>query len=237
MTTSSTLEYGQFSRLQGNRPLVEKHVLALVHSIEAVGNLTSKMPVQVNKDLEILDGQHRLEACRRLGLPIYYEIIDNMTIAEVRTINRQRRNWTWQDYGYSYAAGGLQSYQDFMQLYEAYAYPFAVLLQAVGTHDHAENFRSGQLVVKDMPGATQKLEQLQACIAVLQGFGFKASRSFMLAMLNIFNAPGYTQGHMLAQFKAYGGQLSEWLMVSDSMQNIEHIYNLGLSSKGAVKLY
>ena len=64
--------YDEFRTLNANRNVSENHVKQIKAAIETVGNLTEVVPIIVNENKEIIDGQHRFEACKELGLPIFY---------------------------------------------------------------------------------------------------------------------------------------------------------------------
>lgn len=73
-----TQEYDKFSLLSANRDISKGHVQSLKASIEKLGNITEKVPIIVNQNLEIIDGQHRFQALKELGLPVFYIVADGM---------------------------------------------------------------------------------------------------------------------------------------------------------------
>lgn len=88
----STLDYNIFKIIRGNRPIKASHVQDLMNSIRE-NNLLKARPILVNENLEVIDGQHRLEAAKILGVEIYYEIIEGLKINDVAIINSNQRNW------------------------------------------------------------------------------------------------------------------------------------------------
>jgi hypothetical protein len=48
----------------------------------------------------IVDGQHRLEACRELKIPVYYIIDEKAQEDDLIHLNTVRSNWTLPDYVY-----------------------------------------------------------------------------------------------------------------------------------------
>lgn len=62
-----TDKYSIFRRLSGNRDVKEARVKKIMRSIEKVGYIPN--PIIVNENMEVVDGQGRLEAVKRLGLP------------------------------------------------------------------------------------------------------------------------------------------------------------------------
>lgn len=60
-----TNNYDMFKRLEGNRFVDPKKVNKLKKSINEVGYISN--PIIVNEKMEVIDGQHRLEALKELG--------------------------------------------------------------------------------------------------------------------------------------------------------------------------
>ena len=112
-----TTDYAIFNKLEGNRDVYSVH--KIVKSIKKVGYIPS--PICVNEKMEIIDGQNRLEACKKLGLPVHYYIVKGIGVEEARQMNIGRRNWTQLDYVKSYAAEGRIEYVRFLQMVESHS--------------------------------------------------------------------------------------------------------------------
>ena len=63
--------YTKFTLFDNNREINETHVEKLIASMRKSGQL---MPVVVTQNMEVVDGQHRLKACEKLGVPVSYVI-------------------------------------------------------------------------------------------------------------------------------------------------------------------
>lgn len=103
-----TENYSIFKRLSGNRGVEDSRVLSILKSIQNVGYI--KNPIIVNEKYEVIDGQGRLEACKRLGLPVYYSIAEGAGIEECIAMNINQKNWKVEDYINSYGELGINSY-------------------------------------------------------------------------------------------------------------------------------
>ena len=68
-----TDEYNIFTFAEGNRAINPAQVKNLIKSIENIGLIPT--PIVVNEKMQILDGQHRVEACRQLKMPVYYIVV------------------------------------------------------------------------------------------------------------------------------------------------------------------
>lgn len=93
-----TKDYSIFKIMKsGNRKVDERHVKRLVEVV-AKENLLHTKPIIVNKKMEVLDGQHRLEVAKILNVPIYYNIVEDMTPLQVAVVNTHQKNWVCGDY-------------------------------------------------------------------------------------------------------------------------------------------
>ncbi len=92
-----TKEYEKFKYIEGNRNIESKHVNELIKSISEK-NLLSIRPIIVDKDFNILDGQHRLEAAKSLNLPIFYIQIQSDLHSEMVRLNQNNKNWKIKDF-------------------------------------------------------------------------------------------------------------------------------------------
>lgn len=101
-----TNDYDKFKRLEGNRDV--KTAKKVLDSINAVGYVLS--PILVNEKFEIIDGQHRLEALKKLNLPVYYIMQPGIGEEECKYLNTGQTNWTTMDYIQSYSEKGIKDY-------------------------------------------------------------------------------------------------------------------------------
>lgn len=98
-----------FKKVQGNRAVNMKHVNRLIQSINE-NNLLPQNPIIVNSNMEIIDGQHRLEAAKANNWDVYYVVVDNATLDDIQKLNSTSMGWKGLDYLESYASSGKQDY-------------------------------------------------------------------------------------------------------------------------------
>lgn len=67
----STKDYSIFKSVNFNREKNRRHIETL-KKIILKENLLHLHPILLNEKMEVVDGQHRLEAAKELGLPVYY---------------------------------------------------------------------------------------------------------------------------------------------------------------------
>ncbi len=91
-----TTDYDRFKMITSNREINEKHLRSMVRNIRE-NNLLYLNPIVVNEKMEVIDGQHRLEAAKVLKVPVYY-IIGSVTEKDISILNKTSRNWQIMDY-------------------------------------------------------------------------------------------------------------------------------------------
>ena len=103
-----TNDLSTFKTLPGNRVPNLQHINRLIYSINKYGMKCN--PILVNERLEVIDGQHRLEAAKSAGTFVYFIIVDGYTLTEVHTLNLNQKNWAKSDYMEGYANMGIEPY-------------------------------------------------------------------------------------------------------------------------------
>lgn len=92
MEIQYTRDYSIFKKMSGNRLIDQKHLRRLRLSIEKENQLALH-PIIVNKDLSVIDGQHRLEIARQLGIEVYYLQSDTVSDAHLIEGNSNQKSW------------------------------------------------------------------------------------------------------------------------------------------------
>ncbi len=92
-----TTNYSLFNKAGFNRDVNDAHVAKLMKSIKDTGYIV-EFPIIVDSNYTIVDGQHRFEACKRLGLPIYYtQAKREFTASDIININSTQKSWSLLD--------------------------------------------------------------------------------------------------------------------------------------------
>jgi hypothetical protein len=108
LNIEKTDEYSIFNTLTSNRVVNKKHVKVLK---ESLSETQIPVPIIVNEQMEVIDGQHRLQAIKELGLEVYYITIPGLGLPDVIRLNHDAKNWTLRDYIEAYVAEGKENYQ------------------------------------------------------------------------------------------------------------------------------
>lgn len=92
-----TNNFSQFKYLLGNRPINKSHLKKLKSSIEK-DNRLNLHPIIVNEKFEIIDGQHRLECARQLGIEIFFIRSQNITDDHLIDCNVNQKSFECENY-------------------------------------------------------------------------------------------------------------------------------------------
>lgn len=191
-----TEELDRFKLLDYNRDIKQSHVEKITNSILKIGYLSAN-PIIVSRDGYVLDGQHRLEACKKLGIGIYYCIAEDAdsfskTANTIVSLNTSAKLWTLTDYTKFYASNENENYKrvnDFALTYDIEIGPAVAFISRGNTFvsnngNHLIEFKRGMFVCSD---ADYKLgaEALEATKQILQAGALPFNRYTYGALLEM----------------------------------------------------
>lgn len=221
-----TEDYKQFKVLKGNRRVLSKHVDNLAQSIALNPDLLRIRPILVNKDFEVIDGQHRLAAAKKLKVPVWYEDGGNLTAEDAVIINNNQRNWSMLDYIRNYAAYGKQDYKALLSFHDEHSeIPIYTILRYIGgpAYDKARVVRNGEFKATNLELGQVLLEQLAELAEIYPRFLYTAPAR---AMYNIFQIPGFNFDRLLKKLSTIPSTHVKLLgTVEEILRNLEDIYN------------
>lgn len=233
----STSNYAQFKSLTNNRNISPRHVEDIKIAIEETGNLTKVVPVLVNENYQIIDGQHRFMACQELGMPVYFTMVQGLNIDHARSMNVLQRNWLVSDFAESYANAGNINYKRYLDL-KSYGFNHSITLAStLNTTTERQNmfkrFKSGDLEISKeaFDKANKELGQLAEIAQITP----VKTKSMGLAFLVAMRSENYDHQTMLTKLKKKADSMESFQTQKDNLRQIEDIYNL--SRKIHVRLY
>lgn len=144
-TVYQTTNYDLFHLLPENRPVDMTHVRKLVTMITQ-SNLLHVKPLDVTATMGVIDGQHRLAAARELGLPVYYKIGQQLSEADITTLNVAQKNWQGPDYLHYWTVKGRTDYvalTKFWQRHPSLSFSNAKMMLGGSANNRANEFRAG----------------------------------------------------------------------------------------------
>jgi len=223
-----TRDYLVFKSLRGNRKIDKNQVGHLIRSIQENGNLTPYIPILVNSDMEVIDGQHRIAALKELGEPVYYRIEEGLNLDIVHVINTNGKVWGWLDFARSYADLGYDAYQVFLHFHDtAPSMPLDALLGYIygvtsASASMRRNFYHGELEIQDYNLTKKLLEQYEELSQICK----HRTGPFARALHTIMTNSQYNQARMVRKVGVYGKKnLEHYSRALDYIRALEDIYN------------
>lgn len=112
-----TTNYKQFKFIPENReidrPFIENLKKAILER-----NLLEEYYIKVDKDFNVLDGQHRLIAAKELRLPIFFKIETNMDRDDLTVVNANQHRWSLENWVRYWAKKGNPNYEQLLQFHQ-----------------------------------------------------------------------------------------------------------------------
>jgi hypothetical protein len=223
-----TTDYDMFQYINGNRDVKESHVKHLMKSFEERFLIS---PISINDRFEILDGQHRVEACRRLGLPVYFSKISvngsvdkNMDI--VITLNKGRKDWPKEEYLNSFVKRGFPAYIEMKKFMDQYP-DFSIgsvesILANYGGNPGPQVFKSGEFQIPDLTKAILNANQLLDFKPYFKDFKTSA---FVRVMISLFNNPTYNHSAIMNKLSYQPNALTKQAGTKQYLKLLEDILN------------
>jgi len=241
-----TWEYDRFTFFEGNRNIKPHHKNKLAESFK-IKQLP--IPIIVDESFRIADGQHRLEVCKDLGLPIYYSVISNIEMGDVQRVNENMMKWVYSDYLNLFLKQGKNSYYEYQHFKETYGFnhheslhllyctnPQYSKMRTSGrlfrSSGATYDFTNGLLKIYDYDESCRLAEQILLTEPYYEGCHKK---NFMLALLRCFGNESYNHKEFIRKLAIHSEKMTDHTSVDDYLQKIQKIYNF--QSRNRVRLY
>jgi hypothetical protein len=166
MHVQQTLDYTMFKFIDLNREIDPKHVAA-IKKVTSVKDLGIDNPIMIDKDGNVLDGQHTLTARKELGLPIYYFVAQKTTIEDIAMLNTFRKKWKATDHLHKNVMAHHDQYKRFQEFFVEHQFKTLTAAQSIltrgGATCHNKDFSAGTLTVpEDMTQVNEFIAKLKA---------------------------------------------------------------------------
>lgn len=236
-----TEDYSRFKYLKKNREVSSAHVSKLVNSIK-IKNLMRDLPIIVNQNMEILDGQNRFEALKILKLPVYYKFAIDMSDNDISLINSMSKRWTLEDYLHQYSSNGKDSYiklSEFMRWSNLSSVNLALKIikcqknftdykGGIGANGQtADAFKVGNFVY---PENDDIQKQYVICLKDLSKFTHRKNpfdRSLVISLDQMQNTKGFDYDRLISKLEQY--PLGIYNDANSLIENFERAYNYNVA--------
>ena len=229
----STKDYTIFKKLNGNRNVSQARVNKIIKSINTIGYISN--PIIVNNQMEVIDGQGRLQALESLNLPVEYIILNNIGINECISMNMNQTNWNLMDYIQSYATRKNENYIKLMQLIREYndfnINGLATALFGISRF-YTPIIAKGELILTDelIENAKKRLDYVREFTETIARL--EVNKSVLkqgLIFMTLFDE--VNKESFIEQFKKNATLLKAFHTLKECMQALEELYNFGRKNK------
>jgi hypothetical protein len=229
MKIQKTTNYDKFKFIRENRGIYKSNLKKLKESILAQ-NLLEANPVIVNEKMEVIDGQHRIEVCEALKIPVYYVKVAGTGMKEVVLVNTAAKNWSLRDYIFSYIKQGNKNYEYVRDLQQNNHIPYQLGAEILSNNYNrkavSEKIKNGTFEVK--PGRVEWAEGF--CITLekfrkLAPLGVKNDRLFTTSIVILFREFPTIITKLLENLEYYGFQIKRFGSEKAYLEFFEESYN------------
>lgn len=228
-----TYDYDRFKIMADNRNINLLHVRRLVESFK---NKYLVCPIICNEYFEVIDGQHRREAAKETGEPLYYIMIEGYGIEEVQILNVNQKNWTKMDHLHSYCAEGVKPYLEFKKFMDDFPELSFQACERIltglssgsatkrqdGKSVAMKDFEQGKLFIPDLNKSYSVARRIMDFKPHYPGF-YKGI--FATVMLSLLKSKNYNHKEMLHKLSVCPIKMQDCLNVEEYKKLIEDIYN------------
>jgi len=227
-----TNDYEMFQTLEGNRNVNKLHVSRLKESFKTAYLLS---PILINQRNQIIDGQHRYEAAKALGLPINYIICNDYGLREVQILNTNMKNWGKEDYLNAYCDLKYPEYlkfRNFMRRFPEFGISICEIMitdrrqgkqgKIEGMRCRIKYFEEGELEIPDYDYSCEIAEKIRQIKPYYDGINRPV---FVRAMCGVFKVDNYNHTVFLQRLNSQPNALQHCATVMQYRLMIEDIYN------------
>jgi hypothetical protein len=221
-----TSNYDMFSSFTSNREVDQKHVNQLVQSIQ-IRNLLDINPMLVDKEMRIIDGQHRLEAAKILNVEIYYIMCENLVQTDIAKLNSNQRNWNTMDFINFYTIEGKVEFlklSKFMNAYPDLSPTAAITITSGNFSRNSRNIREGILDVDNLNEA-HKVTQALAVLSKKYQQSFIYDSRFPVALAKAFRDEKFSLDTFIKKIDLNPRAFVKCTTMRDALLMITEIYN------------
>jgi hypothetical protein len=245
-------EYGMFKHISGNRDLSESNIQAIMNQLRERGQ---QQPIIINERNEVIDGQHRLEACKRLKMPIQYIKRRGANLEDVISTNIVGKKWAVNDYINRFVAEGNEDYvqlQKFIEYCSLSGFAPSVAIRiAEGVLSNKTYYMCDDGVVRRSGGnfpSEKKYKKLYSVgdavklgkfkmkdperarerlrvICMFQEFSFYTKMSFVSAIMQCMRIDGIDFERLLESARKYPRKWHNEASLENFVHMFEEVYN------------
>jgi hypothetical protein len=178
-----------------------------------------------NGRLIIVDGQHRFEIAKELGLPVWFVETENHV--DVVVINNSQKAWSFRDYAGSFAQRGSKDYQKLLDFADKHSIPVSAavsMLSGTCSSNRNESYKSGKWHIEDEQHANKVVSIYITVCKYTKALGRDVCIGAISACCRI---SGFSVDRMISQINRCPEKLMQFSTSDAMLTMFEGIYNFG----------
>lgn len=221
----TTKDYSIFKSIDGNRNKNLMHINRLKKSMEESYLFTI---ITINEKYEIIDGQHRFDVIKELGLPLNYIICEGYGLKEVHILNANSKTWNTDDYLEAYCNLGYTDYILYRNFKQRYGFGsrenISILAggQIYAKIDHMKEFFKGNFKILNYNESCIIAEKIETISKYYNGY---KRRAFVYAMISLLKNNNFVFDEFIQKLKHQRNALTDCVNSTQYILLIEEIYN------------
>ena len=225
-----TRDYSMFRSVKGNRAIDKGHVQRLMRGMR---KKDLDLPIFINENDEVVDGQHTLQARKELGKPVRYIRGKFENEFDVAIMNANRKNWPMTAYLNFHIENGKKEYQIVKAMTKQYSMPLecAIFLLAGGYsmwRETRNDFKQGKFKIKSL----QRCNEIGASLMFMKNnFNIRLTRSFITAYAVVSEHPKFKWERFKTALKSKSALLLRGTNTEDFVRVFDKIYNGNVHNK------
>lgn len=239
-----TFNYGKFGFREHNRHTSRQSVETIKKSFI---QKQLAIPIIVDENYLIADGQNRYFAAQGLNLPIYYTIIEGITKEDIIRLNLHSSKWTNSDWlTYYLTVNENDAYKRYKEFQETYQIGHAITLlffywqsrdkKRIGENSHLygyrapsfkanDNFKEGTLAYHNDNNFVQEAGGRYVALARFIDDSLLKKVSFVRALLTIFENPELDFPRLLDKLEKQPIKLTSQESTETYLSCLQDVYN------------
>ena len=232
-----TREHNIFKSIMGNRLLNHGKIKKIIKEIESGLNMLEFYPIVVDKDMNVIDGQHRLFIARQLKCNIWYIICERkknssgaspITLNDIAKINSNTERWKNKDFLHCYAAQKNDNYIKLSDFCLTWGFDITTSMtllsgKAIDGSGGVDKsvFETGQFIVKDIDYANKIARQVHE----FKKFPNYNKRAFVVAIAKLVDAGKCDMDELKKKFLKNPENLTAQASAKAYLKVLEEVYN------------
>jgi len=226
-----TTNYDMFKFVEWNRGISTRQINALKRSIQ-INNMLSLNPIIVDREFNVIDGQHRLTVAKEMQVPIYF-IIGDVSHSDMINLNTSQRNWQQIDYINYYAKQGDINYEKLKYIIDNNTFTITEVTILLDRDGKKEMLSKGHYIIHNEYEVNRRLNLLKKVKSL---YGDRLYQVQCIALKIALDHKEFKINHFLKNLERNTEKFRAAAKVIEQVRVIEDIYNYRLQRSNHIRI-